>query len=57
MPKLDLALSRRHLLTRVSAAGALGDLVHHPIPLLEKSFTKLAYDTDPKRSAKSRVKC
>jgi hypothetical protein len=32
------------------------DLAHHPILLLEKPLTEFAYDTDPKMSAKSRVK-
>jgi len=52
MPKLDFALSRRHLSTRVSAAGVLGNFAHHPILLLEKPCTELAHDTDPKQSAK-----
>ncbi len=34
----------------------IGDLAHHPILLLEKPLTEFAYDTDPKQSAKSRVK-
>ncbi len=34
----------------------VGDLAHHPILLLEKPLTEFAYDTDPKMSAKSRVK-
>ncbi len=34
----------------------IGDLAHHPILLLEKPLTEFAYDTDPKMSAKSRVK-
>jgi glyoxylase-like metal-dependent hydrolase (beta-lactamase superfamily II) len=34
----------------------IGDLAHHPILLLEKPYTELKYDTDPKQSARSRVK-
>jgi hypothetical protein len=34
----------------------IGDLAHHPILLLEKPYTEFKYDTDPKQSAKSRVK-
>ena len=34
----------------------VGDLAHHPVLLLEKPLTEFAYDTDPKMSAKSRVK-
>jgi glyoxylase-like metal-dependent hydrolase (beta-lactamase superfamily II) len=34
----------------------IADLAHHPILLLEKPLTEFAYDTDPKQSAKSRVK-
>ena len=42
-----------------SGKGSLcyvGDLAHHPVLLLEKPLTEFAYDTDPKMSAKSRVK-
>jgi len=31
-------------------------LAHHPVLLLEKPLTEFAYDTDPKQSARSRVK-
>jgi glyoxylase-like metal-dependent hydrolase (beta-lactamase superfamily II) len=34
----------------------IGDLAHHPVLLLEKPMTEFMYDTDPKQSAKSRVK-
>jgi len=34
----------------------IGDLVDHPILLLEKPLSEFAYDTDPKQSARSRVK-
>ena len=34
----------------------IGDLAHHPVLLLEKPLTEFAYDTDPKQSARSRVK-
>lgn len=33
-----------------------GDLVHHPVLLMQKPLTEFAYDTDPKQSAQSRVK-
>ena len=34
----------------------VGDLAHHPILLLEKPLTEFMYDTDPKQSAKTRVR-
>jgi glyoxylase-like metal-dependent hydrolase (beta-lactamase superfamily II) len=34
----------------------IGDLAHHPVLLLEKPLTEFKYDTDPKQSARSRVK-
>jgi glyoxylase-like metal-dependent hydrolase (beta-lactamase superfamily II) len=34
----------------------IGDLAHHPVLLLEKPMTEFMYDTDPKQSAKTRVK-
>ena len=34
----------------------VGDLAHHPILMLEKPLTEFMGDTDPKQSAKSRVK-
>lgn len=34
----------------------IGDLAHHPVLLLEKPMTEFMYDTDPKQSAKTRIK-
>jgi glyoxylase-like metal-dependent hydrolase (beta-lactamase superfamily II) len=34
----------------------IGDLAHHPVLLLEKPLTEFMYDTDPKQSAKTRVR-
>ena len=53
------AHGRAHDLHGQLGQGSLcyvGDLAHHPILLLEKPLTEFAYDTDPKMSAKSRVK-
>jgi glyoxylase-like metal-dependent hydrolase (beta-lactamase superfamily II) len=36
--------------------AAIGDLTHHQVILLEKPLIEFAYDTDPKQSAKTRVR-
>jgi glyoxylase-like metal-dependent hydrolase (beta-lactamase superfamily II) len=36
--------------------GAIGDLTHHQVLLVEKPRIEFAYDTDPKQSANSRVR-
>ncbi len=49
-----------HCLFMINSAGKslcyIGDLTHHPVLLMEKPFTEFAYDTDPKKSAESRVR-
>jgi glyoxylase-like metal-dependent hydrolase (beta-lactamase superfamily II) len=49
-----------HSIFMIESAGKqlcyIGDLTHHPVLLLEKPLTEFKYDTDPKKSAQSRVK-
>lgn len=49
-----------HCVFMIHSAGKslcyIGDLTHHPVLLMEKPRTEFAYDTDPKKSAESRVR-
>lgn len=49
-----------HCVFMINSAGKslcyIGDLTHHPVLLMEKPRTEFAYDTDPKKSAESRVR-
>ena len=49
-----------HTIFMITSGGQslcyVGDLAHHPVLLLEKPLTEFKYDTDPKQSAKTRVK-
>jgi glyoxylase-like metal-dependent hydrolase (beta-lactamase superfamily II) len=49
-----------HTIFMISSGGKslcyIGDLAHHPVLLLEKPLTEFAFDTDPKQSARTRVK-
>ena len=49
-----------HCVFMINSAGKslcyIGDLTHHPVLLMEKPLTEFAYDTDPKQSARSRVR-
>ena len=49
-----------HTIFMINSAGKslcyIGDLTHHPVLLMQKPLTEFAYDTDPKKSAQSRVR-
>lgn len=49
-----------HMIFTITSGGRsmayIGDLAHHPVLLLEKPLTEFAYDTDPKQSARTRVR-
>jgi glyoxylase-like metal-dependent hydrolase (beta-lactamase superfamily II) len=45
-----------HIQSGDKSMAYIADLAHHPVLLLEKPLTEFAYDTDPKQSAKTRVR-
>jgi glyoxylase-like metal-dependent hydrolase (beta-lactamase superfamily II) len=49
-----------HTIFNIEAGGKslayIADLTHHPVLLMEKPLTEFAYDTDPKQSAKTRLR-